>query len=49
MIQLWKEQNCMVFGKEEKEVGYGMGLGIVGMGMIGQNNDGWICGIQVDQ
>lgn len=49
MTQLRKEQNRMAFGKEEKEVGYGTGSGTVGMGMIGQNNDGRIRGTQVDQ
>lgn len=49
MTQLRKEQNRMAFGKEEKEVGYGTGSGTVGMGMIGQNNDGRIRSTQVDQ
>ncbi|KAL2207362.1 Nop domain-containing protein [Sarocladium strictum] len=49
MTQLRKEQNRMAFGKEEKEVGFGTGSGTVGMGMIGQNNDGRIRGTQVDQ
>ncbi|KAH6895180.1 hypothetical protein B0T10DRAFT_209509 [Thelonectria olida] len=49
MTDLRKAQNRMTFGKEEKEVGYGMGEGTVGMGMIGQSNDGRIRGIQVDQ
>lgn len=48
MTQLRKEQNRMAFGKEEAEVGYGTGSGTVGMGMIGQQNDGRIRGTQVD-
>ncbi|KAI9171976.1 U4/U6 small nuclear ribonucleoprotein Prp31 [Paramyrothecium foliicola] len=49
MTDLRKAQNRMAFGKEEKEVGYGTGEGTVGMGMIGQANDGRIRGLQVDQ
>ncbi|KAL6833131.1 Nop domain-containing protein [Trichoderma sp. SZMC 28015] len=49
MTELRKAQNRMAFGKEEKEVGYGTGEGTVGMGMIGQSNDGRIRGMQVDQ
>jgi U4/U6 small nuclear ribonucleoprotein PRP31 len=49
MTDLRKAQNRMVFGKEEKEVGYGQGEGTVGMGMIGQANDGRIRNLQVDQ
>lgn len=49
MTDLRKAQNRMTFGKEEKEVGYGTGDSTVGMGMIGQSNDGRIRGIQVDQ
>ncbi|KAK1239616.1 hypothetical protein MKX07_001070 [Trichoderma sp. CBMAI-0711] len=49
MTELRKAQNRMAFGKEEKEVGYGTGEGTVGMGMIGQANDGRIRGMQVDQ
>lgn len=48
MTDLRKAQNRMVFGKEEKEVGYGTGDNTVGMGMIGQGNDGRIRGLQVD-
>lgn len=48
MTDLRKAQNRMVFGKEEKEVGYGTGEGTVGMGMIGQQNDGRIRALQVD-
>ncbi|KAK3192734.1 U4/U6-U5 snRNP complex subunit prp31 [Lecanicillium sp. MT-2017a] len=49
MTELRQAQNRMAFGKEEREVGYGTGEGTVGMGMIGQNNDGRIRGMQVDQ
>lgn len=49
MTDLRKAQNRMAFGKEEREVGYGTGEGTVGMGMIGQSNDGRIRGMQVDQ
>lgn len=49
MTDLRKAQNRMTFGKEEKEVGYGTGESTMGMGMIGQSNDGRIRGIQVDQ
>lgn len=49
MTNLRKEQNRMAFGKEEKEAGFGTGDGTVGMGMIGQNNDGRIRGTQIDQ
>jgi U4/U6 small nuclear ribonucleoprotein PRP31 len=49
MTDLRKAQNRMAFGKEEKEVGYGTGETTVGMGMIGQGNDGRIRGMQVDQ
>ncbi|RGP74447.1 hypothetical protein FLONG3_6082 [Fusarium longipes] len=49
MTDLRKQQNRMAFGKEEKEVGYGTGEATVGMGMIGQSNDGRIRGTQIDQ
>ncbi|KAH8592388.1 Prp31 C terminal domain-containing protein [Bisporella sp. PMI_857] len=49
MTDLRKAQNRMVFGKEEKEVGYGTGDGTKGLGMIGQSNDGRIRNIQIDQ
>lgn len=49
MTDLRKAQNRMTFGKEEKEIGYGTGDSTIGMGMIGQSNDGRIRGIQVDQ
>lgn len=40
MTDLRKQQNRMAFGKEEKEVGFGEDS--VGLGMIGQQNDGRI-------
>ena len=49
MTDLRKAQNRMVFGKEEKEVGYGTGEGTQGMGMIGQSNDGRIRNLQIDK
>ncbi|TVY22735.1 U4/U6 small nuclear ribonucleoprotein [Lachnellula hyalina] len=49
MTDLRKAQNRMIFGKEEKEVGYGMGDGTKGLGMIGQANEGRIRNLQVDQ
>ncbi|RAL58239.1 hypothetical protein DID88_002285 [Monilinia fructigena] len=44
-----KHKTEWLFGKEEKEVGYGTGDGTKGMGMIGQGNDGRIRNIQIDQ
>jgi U4/U6 small nuclear ribonucleoprotein PRP31 len=49
MTDLRKAQNRMIFGKEEKEVGYGTGDGTKGLGMIGQANEGRIRNLQVDQ
>jgi len=49
MTDLRKAQNRMVFGKEEKEVGYGTGDGTKGLGMIGQANEGRIRNLQIDQ
>ncbi|OAA63977.1 pre-mRNA splicing factor [Cordyceps fumosorosea ARSEF 2679] len=49
MTELRQAQNRMAFGKEEREVGYGTGSGTVGLGMIGQANDGRIRAMQVDQ
>jgi len=49
MTDLRKAQNRMIFGKEEKEVGYGTGEGTKGMGMIGQANEGRIRNLQIDQ
>ncbi|XWW93174.1 hypothetical protein V2A60_001103 [Cordyceps javanica] len=49
MTELRQAQNRMAFGKEENEVGFGTGSGTVGLGMIGQANDGRIRAMQVDQ
>lgn len=49
MTELRQAQNRMAFGKEEREMGYGLGEGTVGMGMIGQQNDGRIRNVQIDQ
>ena len=49
MTDYRKAQNRMAFGKEEAEFGYGTGDSTVGMGMIGQANEGKIRGMQVDQ
>lgn len=49
MTDLRKQQNRMAFGKEEREVGYGTGEGTVGLGMIGQNNDGRIRATGIDK
>ncbi|KKK14698.1 hypothetical protein P175DRAFT_0499041 [Aspergillus ochraceoroseus IBT 24754] len=49
MTELRKAQNRVAFGKEEAEVGYGTGEGTVGLGMIGQQNDGRIRATQIDQ
>ncbi|KAI6087071.1 pre-mRNA splicing factor [Hypoxylon rubiginosum] len=48
MTDLRKAQNRMVFGKEERETDYGIGDSTVGMGMIGQGNDGRIRNMQID-
>ena len=44
-----RAKNRVAFGREEEEVGYGTGEGTVGMGMIGQDNDGRIRALKVDQ
>ena len=49
MTELRKQQNRMVFGKEEKEVGYGTGEETVGLGMIGTQSDGRIRATQIDR
>ena len=49
MTDIAKARNRMAFGKEEQEVGYGTGEGTTGMGMIGQDNDGRIRALKVDQ
>lgn len=48
MTELRKAQNRMAFGKEEKEVGYGVGDSTAGLGMIGAQNDGRLRAIQID-
>ena len=47
MTDLRKQQNRMAFNKEEREIGYGTGEGTVGLGMIGQENDGRIRAIKL--
>jgi len=49
MTDMRKAQNRMAFGKEEAEVGYGTGEGTVGLGMIGQADEGRIRSLQIDQ
>ncbi|CAK7210721.1 U4/U6-U5 snRNP complex subunit prp31 [Sporothrix curviconia] len=49
MTDLRKAQNRMLFGQEEKEVGYGYGDETAGMGMIGAPSDGRVRALQVDQ
>ncbi|KAL6239795.1 hypothetical protein BDW75DRAFT_197397 [Aspergillus navahoensis] len=49
MTELRKAQNRVAFGKEEAEVGYGTGEDTVGLGMLGQQNDGRIRATQIDQ
>ncbi|KAK5104074.1 U4/U6-U5 snRNP complex subunit prp31 [Lithohypha guttulata] len=47
MTDLRKQQNRMAFGREEKEVGFGEDS--VGLGMIGQGNDGRIRAAGIDK
>jgi U4/U6 small nuclear ribonucleoprotein PRP31 len=49
MTELRKAQNRLAFGKEEREAGYGTGEETVGLGMLGQENDGRIRATQIDQ
>ncbi len=49
MTDLRKAQNRMAFGKEEKEVGYGLGDETSGLGMIGSASDGKVRALTVDQ
>lgn len=49
MTEMRKAQNRVAFGKEESEVGYGTGSGTVGLGMLGQQNDGRIRATQIDK
>ena len=46
---LQKARNRLAFGKEEAEAGYGTGEGTIGMGMLGQDNDGRIRALKIDQ
>lgn len=49
MTDMRKAQNRMAFGKEEKEVGYGVGDSTAGLGMIGNpQSDGRLRAIQID-
>ncbi|GAB1316840.1 U4/U6-U5 snRNP complex subunit prp31 [Madurella fahalii] len=48
MTELRKAQNRVAFGKEEQEVGYGMGDSTKGLGMIGQRDDGRLRVAQID-
>ena len=49
MTDMARAKNRMGFNVEEQEAGYGTGEGTVGMGMIGQDNDGRIRALKVDQ
>ncbi|PWW76424.1 Nop domain-containing protein [Tuber magnatum] len=49
MTDLRKAQNRMAFGKQEEETGYGVGDSAKGLGMIGQEQNGRIRALQVDQ
>lgn len=49
MTEIRKAQNRMAFGKEEKEVGYGIGDSTKGMGMIGATDTGRLRAQQIDQ
>lgn len=49
MTDLRKAQNRMAFGKEEKEVGYGVGDSTAGLGMIGQRDSGHLRVEKIDQ
>lgn len=46
--EIRKAQNRMAFGKEEKEVGYGIGDSTRGMGMIGSTDTGRVRALQID-
>lgn len=49
MTDIRKAQNRMAFGKQEEETGYGAGDSTKGLGMIGQQQNGRIRALQVDQ
>ncbi|AEO54265.1 hypothetical protein MYCTH_2296654 [Thermothelomyces thermophilus ATCC 42464] len=48
MTELRKAQNRVAFGKEEQEVGYGVGDSTKGLGMLGQRDDGRLRVAQID-
>jgi U4/U6 small nuclear ribonucleoprotein PRP31 len=47
--ELNRARNRMAFGKEEREVGIGIGDETVGLGMMGSEDDGRIRDIQIDK
>jgi U4/U6 small nuclear ribonucleoprotein PRP31 len=49
MTDLRKAQNRMAFGKQEEETGYGASDSTKGLGMVGQQQNGRIRALQVDQ
>jgi U4/U6 small nuclear ribonucleoprotein PRP31 len=49
MTDIRKAQNRMAFGKQEEETGYGISDSTKGLGMIGQQQNGRIRALQVDQ
>lgn len=49
MTEMRKAQNRLAFNKEESEVGYGTGSGTVGLGMLGQQDQGNIRTTQVNK
>lgn len=49
MTDLRKAQNRMAFGSQEEEVGYGASDSTKGLGMIGQQSNGRVRALQVDQ
>lgn len=49
MTEMRKAQNRIAFGQEEAEVGFGTGSGTVGLGMLGQENQGNIRATQIDK
>jgi U4/U6 small nuclear ribonucleoprotein PRP31 len=48
MTEIRKAQNRMAFGKEEKEIGYGIGDSTRGMGMVGATDTGRVRALQID-
>ncbi|KAJ5348664.1 Nop domain-containing protein [Penicillium brevicompactum] len=49
MTDMRKAQNRVAFNQQESEVGYGVGPGTVGLGMLGQENQGNIRTTQVNK